>query len=357
MPFIFRQNVPFIAAVSAGLFLGVGGTVLYFRLANKLLSELQRLSITIRELKAEVLDLKQKLNTDKQRVHRSAVYYSAQGSSVDDDDDVYEEAYGGSDIESLKDVATDFHRLSRVPAQRIKSKDEGLFHHVDRLFDGTDDQKEEAFDLLSNNKAKYSTDAEYHWRLGKASYMLGQIEGARGNAVRRKELLYESKDLSDTAVALNNSSANAHKWYAITLGSIGEFEGMQDKIKNGYIFKDHIKRAIELNPTDPSNHHLLGRWCYGVYMLTWLERKAAAALFATPPTSTAEEALANFIEADRLNPGKWKENLLYAGKCYLELGNATEAVKWLQRANVLPSVSQDDKTAQAEIEILLAKYG
>ena len=31
-----------------------------------------------------------------------------------------------------------------------------------------------------------------------------------------------------------------------------------------YYFQTHIERAIELNPTDPSNHHLLGRWCYGV---------------------------------------------------------------------------------------------
>jgi hypothetical protein len=31
-------------------------------------------------------------------------------------------------------------------------------------------------------------------------------------------------------------------------------------------------------------------------MLSWFERKAAAALFATPPTSTAEEALTHFLE-------------------------------------------------------------
>lgn len=31
-------------------------------------------------------------------------------------------------------------------------------------------------------------------------------------------------------------------------------------------------------------------------MLSWLERKAAATLFATPPTSTAGEALTHFLE-------------------------------------------------------------
>lgn len=31
-------------------------------------------------------------------------------------------------------------------------------------------------------------------------------------------------------------------------------------------------------------------------MLSWIERKAAATLFATPPTATADEALQHFLE-------------------------------------------------------------
>jgi hypothetical protein len=35
---------------------------------------------------------------------------------------------------------------------------------------------------------------------------------------------------------------------------------------------------------------------FQVYMLSWIERKAAAALYATPPSSTAEEAVVHFLK-------------------------------------------------------------
>lgn len=91
-------------------------------------------------------------------------------------------------------------------------------------------------------------------------------------------------------------------------------------------------------------------------MLSWIERKAAAALFATPPTATAEEALDHFLKAEQLNPGKWKENTLYIVKCCIELRKYKEVKMWLEAGLKLPVVSQDDKTSHAEMTSLLPKY-
>ena len=33
-----------------------------------------------------------------------------------------------------------------------------------------------------------------------------------------------------------------------------------------------------------------------VYMMTWIERKMAAALYAVPPSATVDEALSHFME-------------------------------------------------------------
>lgn len=345
-----------------GLLVGVGGSVIYFRLTTNVDIELRLISESISSLRREVEELKEKIAT---RRRRSPAFYSGTASSSGEtDDESFEDAYGGSDYEfhNFHDLQTEIHtqmnaKIGRDEQEETKDDNDSVnfFSSVDKLFVGTDEEKIKAYEMLQNNRDKFENDVEYCWRLAKSTYQLSQIEGSRGELDKKKKLVYASKDLSQKAVAMDEKCANAHKWFAITLGSIGDYESTQEKIKNGYIFKEHIEHAIQLDPKDPSNHHLLGRWCYGVYMLSWIERKAAATLFATPPTSTAQEALTHFLEADRLNPGKWKENLLYVAKCYYQMSQYKEMTEWLDKAAAIPVISQDDKKAEEEIQSLM-KY-
>ena len=45
------------------------------------------------------------------------------------------------------------------------------------------------------------------------------------------------KDHAFAALSIDDDCAEAHKWYALCLGSAGEYEPMNQKIKNGFIFK------------------------------------------------------------------------------------------------------------------------
>ncbi|CAC5393726.1 RMDN3 [Mytilus coruscus] len=357
MSTFFKQNSNLMTVLGTSLCVGVGGTILYLKLTSTFLREIHRLSSSIETLKAEITILNEKLEGKSKWRKKKSGYYSVISASSGDETDNYEDAVGGSsefETPTEGDTSTDNEDKEKSePSADVTA----LYTEIDTFIEGGETEKLKAYEILQNNKTKYLTDADFHWRLAKCTYQLAQIEGGKGNVEKKKEMLYTAKDTAERALHLNQKSANSHKWYSITLGSIGDYEGTQNKIKNGYVFKEHIEKAIELNRTDPSNHHLLGRWCYGVYMLSWLERKAAATLFATPPTSTAEDALTHFLEADRLNPGVWKENLLYIGKCYIELRKYSEAVEWLEKASLLPVVSQDDKTAESEIESLLARYG
>lgn len=345
----FRHNSAFVASVGAGVIIGI----MYWRMTQKIMREIQSLSSVIAGLQTEVFQLKEKLdNVSKRRRSPGSGFFSIGASSAEDDDEVYEEAYGGSDLEELEEQII----ISPIQTeQEVESKDE-VFVEVDHLLEGTDEDKQKAYEILQRNKSKYLTDVNFYWRFSKTTFQLSQILGAQGDLEKKKEYVYAAKDLAQTALDLDDQCANAHKWFAITIGSIGEYEGTQEKIKNGFTYKEHIEKAISLNSRDPSNHYLLGRWCYSVYMLSWLERKAAAALFATPPTATIEETVTHFLKADELNPGKWKENILFIAKCYIEMRQYQEAVKWLIKGQQIPTVSQDDKEAEAEMDTLLAKY-
>jgi len=69
------------------------------------------------------------------------------------------------------------------------------------------------------------------------------------------------------AVALDDLNANCHKWYAINLGSSSDFLPIKEKIGNGFVFKKHLDKAIELNPNDYTLYHILGRFEFEVKLL------------------------------------------------------------------------------------------
>ncbi|XP_010124465.1 PREDICTED: regulator of microtubule dynamics protein 2, partial [Chlamydotis macqueenii] len=141
--------------------------------------------------------------------------------------------------------------------------------------------------------------------------------------------------------------------FAIMCGYMSQFESVQNKIRNGYLFKEHLDKAIELKPQDPFLYYLNGRWCYSVAQLSWIEKKVAAALFGTPPTSTVEEALQNFLKAEEMCPGYSKCNYVYLAKCYKDLGQKNNALKYCDSALSVLSVTNEDKEAQKDLEDLL----
>jgi len=232
-----------------------------------------------------------------------------------------------------------------------------LIDAVDPLFDGDSNDKAKAHDLLQECAKSLNTYPDFLWRYAKACHVIAQIKGAAGDADMKKDLLFQAYDCAREGLAMRSDDADVQKWYAITLGSIGDYQGTQERILNGFKFKDHIQYAITLRPDDPTLHYLLGRWCYAVYMLSWWERRAAAALFAEPPSASIQEALDHFLEAERLKRTAWKGNKLMIAKCYIELNDLEKVRKNLSTALSMTVVDQDDIDAQQEITSLISKYG
>lgn len=135
-------------------------------------------------------------------------------------------------------------------------------------------------------------------------------------------------------------------------GQLAEHEGISKRIQSGFSFKEHVDKAIELQPEDPRGHFLLGRWCYQVSHLNWLEKKTATALFESPLSATVQDALQSFLKAEELQPGFSKAGRVYISKCYRELGKNSEARKWMKLAQELPDVTNEDSAFQKDLEEL-----
>uniref|UniRef100_A0A8D3E601 Regulator of microtubule dynamics protein 3 n=1 Tax=Scophthalmus maximus TaxID=52904 RepID=A0A8D3E601_SCOMX len=214
----------------------------------------------------------------------------SQEEEVDEDRELQEEGRGG------------------VPSGELAL----LLAQSDILHTGDASLKAEGFRLLLDNRTEYGDSREFLWRLARAySDMYGATED------KQKKRTYAQQGLSS------------------------QNDSMHGKLKSSHILKEHLDRAMALRDDDPMCFYLLGRWCYEVATLDWLERKAAAALYQSPPSSTLHEALENFLKAEELSPGFSKTMRLYIAKCHRELGNTSEATNWTELALNMSTGSDD----------------
>lgn len=210
--------------------------------------------------------------------------------------------------------------------------------HEAKDYDATMKYLEEAAKLDKMND-------EIMWKISRGYF---DFADRKPNDVEyKKPFLYKGREYAEKALALNDKSAGAHKWYAIHHGQIGEAEGTEQKIKNSYGMRDHTLKAIEYDPSDDGNYHVMGRWHYALADLSWIERKVAGMIYATPPDASFEEALEFFTKANQLDPSDIR-NMLYIGYCHDQLGDEDKAAAWLKKAINAKADTDSDRSLQAE---------
>lgn len=199
-----------------------------------------------------------------------------------------------------------------------------------------------------------STEADVLWRLARAT--CDKAKSTTDKTVK-KDLIYDAFKAAELALKLGDSNFACHKWYAIMLDYIGEYEGTKERISKAFKIKEHFVRAIELNPKDATSVHLLGYWCFVFADMPWYQQKIASVLFATPPTSTYKEALDYFLQAEAIDPDFYNTNLMMIGKTYVRMKDNDRAVEYLTKMRDYPVRTEDDKKAHSEAIELLQQLG
>ncbi|NXW30026.1 RMD2 protein, partial [Phaetusa simplex] len=315
----------------------------------QILEKLNGLLLSVDELKREVKFLKEAIpkleelvrnelqgKGDVQRIspsHRATKRRKAETASGATETTSSEEAESeGGYLTAHTDSEGDSEEekgCMKSPDAIVKSAEEeelfNLLQKVDNLHKGSEDDKREGFRLLLEKDDEYENCVDFLWRLARA---YGDLFEMTTDAEEKRKYYVCVFFFSPLR-------------FAIMCGYMSQFESVQNKIRNGYLFKEHLDKAIELKPQDPFLYYLHGRWCYSVAQLSWIEKKVAAALFGTPPTSTVEEALQNFLKAEEMHPGYSKYNYVYLAKCYKDLGQKTNALKYCDSALSILSVTNE----------------
>ncbi|NWR03180.1 RMD3 protein, partial [Paradoxornis webbianus] len=282
--------------------------------------------------------------------------YSTANAESDYDRESERESEEGDDDLSCDTVKTvrrdslDLVTEDESPLLLDSSLEEGLgqlLEQADRLHSGDEQDKREGFQLLLNNKLAYAGQQEFLWRLARAHSDMWELTE---DADERRSYATGGKEELELALQKWDQSAECHQWFAILCGQMSEYESIPKRIQAGYIFKEHIDKAIALKPQDPQLYYLLGRWCYQVAHLGWLEKRTVSALFEVPPTATVQDALQNFLRVEELSPGFSKAGRVYIAKCYKDLGEASAAVLWMDLASELPASTKEDADSERELE-------
>uniref|UniRef100_A0A0K0DUM6 Regulator of microtubule dynamics protein 1 n=1 Tax=Strongyloides stercoralis TaxID=6248 RepID=A0A0K0DUM6_STRER len=230
-------------------------------------------------------------------------------------------------------------RFSAIPSKDKEAHNVDLIiHETDALYNNY--LIDNAYAIL--RKHSHSTNSELLWRLARVLCEKGKLSKDVGE---RKEFFTQAYNVCKKA--LDNEpiegSSGTHKWMGIILDYVGEIEGSKSRIKKSYEVKEHLSRALELNPLDATTWYILGVWHFTFADMPSYQYYIAKAIFATPPSSTYEEALSYFEKAETVQPDFYSKNTYYLAECYDRLGRKDDAKRYYMKAFKMPVISIDDK--------------
>jgi len=215
---------------------------------------------------------------------------------------------------------------------------------------------EDVVRLLGEYKEK--NNVQVLWRLSKAEYNMSLDENI--SKEKKKSLISSAHESIIKALSIDPNISEVHKWAAVLIDAYSNINlGIKEQLLKLETVKFHLQTALELNPKDPFLRYMIGYWCYNLADISWFRRKLGSIIFDTEiPTSTYEEALEYFREAESIQPKFYCKNLLMLGKTFLKMDNKFSAEYYLKLVTQYPVKTVEDHQAKIEAEkILKSSFG
>eukprot|EP01125_Pyxidicula_operculata_P021815 TRINITY_DN8664_c0_g1_i1.p2 TRINITY_DN8664_c0_g1~~TRINITY_DN8664_c0_g1_i1.p2 ORF type:complete len:257 (-),score=71.98 TRINITY_DN8664_c0_g1_i1:45-815(-) len=190
---------------------------------------------------------------------------------------------------------------------------------------------EEAKKVLEQALAAEPNNIEVLWRFSRLHFELGASLGwsvtVNADAAQedggQKAHYEKAYEYGLKAVEADKDNGLGYKWAGLALGLLSNFKTLKDKILDSFKIKELLESAESKLPEDPTVKHALGKWCFTIASIGWVQRTAVSAFVASPPESTYEEAMKFFQATESILSGQESNpkfasvissNLLFIGK-------------------------------------------
>lgn len=188
------------------------------------------------------------------------------------------------------------------------------------------------------------------WRLSRSYVDMGY----HTKSTQEREALYRKGiETAERAVAADPNSSDAELTFAIAVGRLALESGTRQKVELSRVVKEHVDRAIELNPKNAVAYHVRGRWNYGIADLGFFSRAMVKVVYGGLPEASFEQAARDFEHAIQLQDRV--VDYLELGRTYMRLGQNDQAKKMLERALVTANHDAADSAYKQDARDLLSR--
>jgi tetratricopeptide (TPR) repeat protein len=150
-----------------------------------------------------------------------------------------------------------------------------------------------------------------------------------------------SLEFANRAASLAPKNAEAQLSPAISYGKMLPFMGSKDQVNAAPRIKASVDRSLELDPTNDTAWHILGRWNRVLADVNAVKRALAKALYGGLPVTTNEAAEKCLLKAIEINPNRLI-HYIELGHIYVQMGRKQDARKYIEKGLSMPDKEKDD---------------